>query len=97
MAAFVIVTMEIDDADTFADYRAKAPAFIERHGGRYLARGGATEVIEGDWSPSRVVLLEFPDVASAQAFFADPDYVAIADIRHRAARSQIVIVEGVTA
>jgi uncharacterized protein (DUF1330 family) len=70
------------------------PEFIRKHGGEYLVRGGAHEVIEGDWRPTRVVLFRFPDAASVKAFLADPDYGPLAALRHRVAHTDMVMVEG---
>jgi uncharacterized protein (DUF1330 family) len=68
---------------------------ISKHGGEYLARGGATEVLEGDWVPSRVVLLKFPNMGAAKAFLDDPEYAPLKSLRHRIADTQMVAVEGV--
>ena len=96
MSAFLIVDVEVKDAAAYAEYIKRAPAFIEKHGGRYLARGAQPEVLEGGWQPQRLVLAEFPDAASARAFLADPDYAPVRAIRHRAAASHITLVEGLS-
>ena len=59
MSGYLIVELEITDAAKFEKYRELVPAIIEKHGGRYLVRGGNTETLEGDWSPKRVIVLEF--------------------------------------
>ena len=95
MAAYVIVNMDVHDAEQFETYRAQVPAIVAKHGGEYLARGGAATVEEGDWIPKRVVLLRFADRASAQAFFDDPEYQPVKEIRFASATSQVVLVDGI--
>ena len=65
MAAYIIVQIEVTDPETFETYRQQVPAIIERHGGEYLVRGGAMEVLEGDWPLPRVVVLKFPSMDQA--------------------------------
>jgi len=95
MAAYLIVNIEVHDAAAFEDYKAGVPAFVRKHGGEYLSRGGACQVLEGDWRPSRLVLFRFPDAASVRAFFDDPDYQSLKALRQRAAHTDAVVVEGV--
>tara|TARA_R110002110_G_scaffold284986_2_gene499191 strand:- start:45008 stop:45604 length:597 start_codon:yes stop_codon:yes gene_type:complete len=94
MTAYIFATVELHDAAGYEDYKSKAPALVEKHGGRYIVRGGANEVVEGTWPDGRIVVLEFPDFASANAFADDPDYAPIAAIRHATATSHVWIVEG---
>ena len=94
MAAYLIVDVDIKDPAAYEDYRSKVPAFIRKHGGEYLVRGGAHEVIEGDWRPTRLVLFRFPDAAAIRAFVDDPDYRPLAALRHRIADTDMVMVEG---
>ena len=94
MSAYVIVNIAIEDAELYEEYKAKVPAFVKKYGGEYLARGGATVVIEGDWTPQRLVIFRFPDLASAQAMFEDPEYRPLKELRQRAAKTQIVAIEG---
>ena len=82
------------DAAAYETYKAQVPAFIRKHGGEYLVRGGPHEVIEGDWKPTRLVIFRFPDAASVKAFVEDPDYRPLAALRHRVARTDMVMVEG---
>jgi uncharacterized protein (DUF1330 family) len=70
------------------------PAFIEKHGGIYHVRGGEVETKEGSWNPQRMVVLEFPNKAKAQAFLEDPGYQPVAAIRHEAATTNMVLAEG---
>ncbi len=97
MAAYVIVDIEVLDATGFEEYRRRVPATIAAHGGRYLARGGTTEVLEGAWSPKRCVILEFPDMARVKAWWSSPEYVALRAIREATTRSHLVVTEGLEA
>lgn len=96
MTAYLIVDTQIADAAAYETYKARAKPVAERHGGVYRARGGALTVLEDDlWTPSRLVIIEFPDVAAARAFVDDPDYAPVRAIRHGAARCTLAIVDGV--
>lgn len=95
MAAYVIVQIQVRDAIAYEEYRLQAPPIIARYDGKYLARGGRVETLEGDWKPARFVILEFPSVERAQAWHSSPEYQAIAPIRYRNATSQMIVVEGV--
>jgi len=95
MAGYVIVHDEIHDQALFAEFRQRAAATIEAHGGRYVVRGGAVEVIEGDWVPDRIVVVEFDSVEQAKAWLTSPEYAEIHKIRTQAAKANVIIVEGV--
>jgi uncharacterized protein (DUF1330 family) len=94
MAAYIIAEVEVTDPATYATYRAQTPGVVERHGGRFIVRGGAAETLEGAGPPGRLVVLEFPDAAAARRFYDSPEYQAIVGIRHRAATSRVMLVEG---
>ena len=95
MAAYVLVNVEITDSAGFAEYRKLVPATIAAFGGRFLTRGGATEVLEGEWKPRRLVVLEFPDVATIKAWYHSPEYQRLLELRKRTATSDLVIIDGV--
>ncbi len=95
MTAYLIATIDVHDADGYEAYKSSVPALIAKHGGRYIVRGGARDVVEGDWPDGRMVVLEFPDWDSANAFANDPAYEPVAAIRHATTDSHIWIVEGV--
>ena len=95
MAAYIIVHIDVHDPVRYETYRAMAPASIRQYGGRYLTRGGAIEVLEGDWTPKRLVILEFPSVDQAEAWINSPEYAAPRKMRQKASRSNVVVVEGV--
>lgn len=95
MTALLIAQLEIEDAEAFAPYREAVPAVIERFGGRYLARGGAVEVLEGEWTVPRLVVIAFDSLERARAFYASPEYQEILPLRLAAAKGSVVIAEGV--
>ena len=97
MPAYVIVNVDIHDPAGYEEYRLRAPATITAYGGRYLARAGRTEVLEGGWEPRRLVILEFESIARAREWLDSPEYGAIKHIRHTCATSTMVIIEGVDA
>ena len=79
MAAYLLVDLDIHDQDGFQEYRSRVPEYIAKYGGEYLVRGGEFEVIEGDWTPNRLVLFRFPDRQAIRNFFADRSPQPICD------------------
>ncbi|HZD87391.1 MAG TPA: DUF1330 domain-containing protein [Gaiellaceae bacterium] len=94
MPAFVIVETDIEDAAQYERYKAASPAAVASGGGRFVARGGELAVLEGDWDPSRVVILEFPDLEAAKRWYDSPEYVEARKLREGAARLRMVAVQG---
>ena len=94
MKAYLIVDLSVNDNATYQEYVRQAPAFVARHGGKYLVRGGEVDVIEGDWTPTRVVVLEFPDKAHLDGLVQDEEYQKVANIRRAATTTQMIAVEG---
>jgi uncharacterized protein (DUF1330 family) len=94
MSAYVIGEVEVHDPQAYQEYAKGVPATIAQYGGRYLARGGAVDPKEGGWAPKRVVVLEFPSMAQAQAWYASPEYAPLLAIRLRAAKAKLLIVDG---
>lgn len=94
MPAYILVDITITDPAGYEAYKPQAAATIKAFGGRYLARGGATEVLEGDWQPNRVVLLEFPDAATARAWLASDEYQGPRALRQATATSNMVLIHG---
>ena len=94
MPVYVIADIEILDQTLFEEYRQKVPATIAAHHGRYLARGGATDVLEGSWSPKRCVILEFPDMAHFRAWWSSPEYAPLREMRQRATHSRLIVTQG---
>jgi uncharacterized protein (DUF1330 family) len=96
MPAYVVVEIAIHDPVTYERYRELAPPSISAYGGRYLVRGGATEALEGTWSPLRFVMLEFPDPERARAWWASDEYGPAKALRHSSADTRMLLVEGVS-
>jgi uncharacterized protein (DUF1330 family) len=94
MPAYVIVETEVHDAAQYEQYKAAAPPSIAAYGGRYLARGGELSVFEGEWDPTRLVVLEFEDLATAKRWFESPEYTAARKLREGAATFRMVAVQG---
>ena len=94
MAAYIIVDIVVHDATAYEDYKALAPDSIAAFGGRYIARGGKTETLEGQWAPQRIVILEFPDVDRARAWQESKEYAPAKAIRERCASAKMIVVEG---
>jgi uncharacterized protein (DUF1330 family) len=97
MAAYVIVETDITDPEQYERYRAATPATIAEFGGRFAVRGGDVEVLEGDWAPSRLVLVEFPSMDAVREWWESPGYRAARELRAGAATLRIVAVRGVDA
>jgi uncharacterized protein (DUF1330 family) len=95
MSAYLFANVEVTDPVAYEDYRQQVPATIAAHGGRYLVRGGATEVLEGEGVPSRVVILEFPDMATLKAWYHSAEYQRLLAMRTRSTRSTVAAIEGV--
>ena len=96
MSAYVIVDTNIKNAEAYEGYKAKAKPIAEKYGGAYRARGGALDVVESDlWSPTRIVIIEFPDMKSARDFVDSEEYAPVKAIRHANADCSVVIVEGI--
>ena len=95
MSAYVIAQIEVHDPETYKNYLADFMPVFERHGGKILGRSLEAEVVEGEWVYPRPVILRFPTHKDAHRWHDDPDYQAIARFRHRSARTNLVIVDGV--
>lgn len=95
MAAYLIADVEVTDAAAFEEYKREVPATERRYGGRYLGRGGLTKVLEGDWEPHRLVIIEFPDMASLTGWYESPEYSRLKAIRAKCAKTRIIALEGV--
>ena len=96
MTAYVLVDVDVTDSARYDRYRPLAAASVEQYGGRYLARGGACEVFEGDRTPNRLVVLEFPDAESARRWYHSPEYGEARATRAGAAIGSFILVEGVS-
>jgi uncharacterized protein (DUF1330 family) len=95
MAAYVIANVEVLNPSDYDRYRAAVPATVAASGGRYLARGGLVEVKEGSWIPKRLVILEFPSMDAARAWWESSEYAPLLALRNRCASSDLVIIDGI--
>jgi uncharacterized protein (DUF1330 family) len=95
MPAYVIVETDIHDPEQYEQYKAASPAAVAGGGGRFVARGGELAVLEGDWNPSRLVILEFPDLEAAKAWYVSENYQQAKELREGAARLNMVAVQGI--
>jgi uncharacterized protein (DUF1330 family) len=94
MSAYLILEIAVTDQAQYSRYITKAPAIIERFGGRYLVRGGTVTPVSGSWSPERMVVIEFASAVRAQECQNSPEYREIAPLREQATVSRAIIVEG---
>lgn len=96
MAAYLVVDTLLEQPDLYEEYKLKAKPLVEQFGGEYLARGGNLTRKETDlWSPTRMVLIRFPDAASANQFYESPEYQSILPISKQSARRTMVILDGI--
>ena len=95
MPAYLIADVDVTDPTRYAEYRQRVPATVAAYGGRFLVRGGAHEVLEGNWQPHRVVVLEFPSLEQARSWYESEEYREPKAIRIAASRTNAIIVEGV--
>ena len=95
MPAYVVVEIEVLDAGRYEDYKRMVPPSLAAYGGRFVVRGGATETLEGDWAPKRLVILEFPSVERAKAWWGSQEYAEANVLRQATARTEMIVVEGV--
>jgi uncharacterized protein (DUF1330 family) len=94
MAAYVIADLDVKNSAALENYRAKVPETIAKYGGRFLVRGGAHEVAEGAWAPTRLVVLEFPSMDAAKRWYNSPEYKPLIAERKAAAATDLILVEG---
>jgi len=94
MAAYVIGEIEVTDPKVYDEYRKQVLATVEKHGGRFMARGGKAEQLEGGWTPKRIVVLEFPSYAQALAWYRSPEYTPLIRLRQSGSRGKLILVEG---
>ena len=95
MSAYVIVEIDIVDPTGYEEYKELASATVEKYGGKYIVRGGAVETLEGDWKPKRIVVLQFGSIQRAKDWLDCEEYREPRKMRHRTARTRMVVVEGV--
>jgi uncharacterized protein (DUF1330 family) len=95
MTAYVIVDIEVTDPAGYEEYKKLAPPIVAMYGGKYVARGGRTETLEGDWSPSRLVILEFESLEQAKKWVNSEEYREPRKMRLNTTNSKMIVIEGV--
>ena len=94
MAAYVIGEIEVTDPAVYEDYRKQVLATVQKHGGRFMVRGGNVEALEGGWSPKRIVVLEFPSMDAMRKWYRSPEYAPLIKLRQKASKGRLIAVEG---
>lgn len=95
MPAYFIVDLNVHNPAGMREYLERVPGTLTKYGGRYIVRGGKFEIVEGNWQPSRVVMLEFPNMEQAKRWYHCEEYKDMREARLKAARTNAVLVEGV--
>ncbi len=95
MAAYFIVDLEVTDRDRFKDYAEAVPSTISAYGGRYLVAGGSVETIEGDWTPRRIIVIEFESLDRAKEWWMSAEYRELKELRRETSQAKILLVDGV--
>ncbi len=95
MAGYVIVDTEITDMDVYGEFIERVPALVESYGGKFIIRGGDVEVLQGDWKPSRLVVLEFESAEKAANWENSSEFAELKAIRDSASNSNVIVVDGV--
>jgi uncharacterized protein (DUF1330 family) len=95
MSAFVLANVTVKDPVRYEDYRRLVTPTLAKYGGRFIARGGKMEVLEGDWQPNRLVILEFPSMEHARKWWNSPEYSEARLIRQATSEGTLLILEGV--
>ncbi|MGH3008249.1 MAG: DUF1330 domain-containing protein [Gaiellaceae bacterium] len=94
MPAYVVIETDVNDPEQYERYKAASPGAVDSGGGRFVVRGGELAVLEGDWDPSRLVILEFPDLDTVKRWYDSPEYVEARKLREGAANLRMVAVQG---
>ena len=95
MTAYVILDINVTDPVRYEDHKKLAAPTVALYGGKYVARGGKTETLEGDWSPTRLAILQFDDTEQAKTWLNSSEYSGTRGIRHQSATTAMVVIEGV--
>ena len=94
MPAYIIADITVTNAEGYVPYREAAQKSIAAHGGRYIARGGEVQVLEGNWNPARLVIIEFPSMDAARKWYHSPEYQQALKIRHAHSSGHVILTEG---
>ena len=95
MAAYIIARIEVTDWEKYKEYMEATPGAIEKFAGRFITRGGEMVTLEGPEERQRMVLIEFPSLEKAKAFYHSPEYQAAKELRAGAATAQVIAIDGV--
>ena len=96
VTAFLISAVTVRDADAFQAYRTRAAASILQHGGQYLARGGEIELLEGTWGPRTIIIVEFPTMEQARAWYRSAEHAFALEMRDKALSRNLILVDGIS-
>ena len=94
MPAYIVVEVEIHNPAEYEDYKKLTPGSLKNYQGKFIVRGGKTETLEGDWSPQRFVMIQFPTLELAKAWWASEEYAPAKALRQRTASTKMIVVEG---
>lgn len=95
MPAYILVEVAIHDEELYESYKKLTPGTLAAYGGKFIVRGGEKESLEGDWMPQRIVILEFPDMEKAKAWWSSAEYTEAKSIRYKAANSHMLLLDGI--
>jgi uncharacterized protein (DUF1330 family) len=95
LPAYIIAQTGTAQPDAVADYRERVPAIIAKYGGSYVVRGGASETLEGDWDPERVIVLRFDDREAARRWYDSPEYRELRELRASGSHTDMIVVDGI--
>ncbi len=95
MAAYVIAEIDVTDPKGYEEYRRLGPPTVAAYGGKFVVRGGKVEMLEGSWTPKRLVMLQFDSVEQAKKWWSSKEYGRAKQVRHRTAVTDMIVVEGV--
>lgn len=94
MTAYVFGEIEVTDPATYEEYRKQVAPVVTQYGGKFIVRGGKLETLEGGWAPKRFVALEFPSLEQARKWYRSPEYAPLIELRQKASRGKLILVEG---
>ena len=94
MPAYIVVEVEVEDPVRYEDYKKMVPPSLEAFDGRFLVRGGQVETLEGDWAPKRLVVVEFPSLEKAKAWWSSEEYAEAKALRQATAKTQMIVADG---
>jgi uncharacterized protein (DUF1330 family) len=94
MKAYVIVDVNITDPARYEEYKKLTPGSLVPYGGKFVVRGGSCQTLEGSWQPGRIVVLEFPTMEKARAWWSSEGYAPAKALRQAASITQMIVVEG---